>query len=92
MSKSGLDGVFPPTPPDTDKGESDVSSVNSDDDGGRLPLVPRSVEPNEVLAIDAAAPDKHVRRDPRLIRLTGNHPFNCEAPLTTLFEAGECSL
>jgi len=80
--------VFPPSPPDTVKGEEDVSSVNSEDDGGRLPLVPRSVEPTEVLAVDAASPDKHVKRDPRLIRLTGNHPFNCEAPFTTLFEAG----
>ena len=82
-----IEAVFPPTPPDTDKGESDSSSVNSDDGGG-LPRVPRSVEPTEVLAVDANSPDKHVRRDPRLIRLTGNHPFNCEAPLTTLFEAG----
>ena len=87
MSKT-IDAAFPPTPPDTDRGESDSSSVNSDDDGGVLPLVPRSVEPKEVLPVDANSPDKHVRRDPRLIRLTGNHPFNCEAALTTLFEAG----
>jgi len=88
--KTVVEAVFPPTPPDTDKGESDSSSVISEDDCGGLPPVPRSVEPAEVLAVDANSPDKHVKRDPRLIRLTGNHPFNCEAPLTTLFEAGAC--
>jgi len=81
--------VFPPSPPLTDKGESDTSSLSDDEFGGSIPLPPESIEPTEVLAVDAASPDKHVPRDPRLIRLTGNHPFNCEAPLTDLFNAGE---
>jgi nitrate reductase (NAD(P)H) len=33
-------------------------------------------------------PDKHVERDPRLIRLTGLHPFNVEAPLSDLYNEG----
>src|SRR5271156_3828363 len=80
--------VFPPSPPLTEKTDSDSSSLRSDDDGGTIPLPPHSVEPAEILPIDLASPDKHVPRDPRMIRLTGNHPFNCEAPLTELFESG----
>ena len=49
---------------------------------------PVSVVPKEILLVDLASPDKHVRTDPRLIRLMGNHPFNCEAHLPDLFEAG----
>jgi nitrate reductase (NAD(P)H) len=40
------------------------------------------------LNIDKATPDAHVPRDPRLIRLTGVHPFNVEPPLTDLFNEG----
>ena len=37
---------------------------------------------------DAATPDKWVPRHPRLVRLTGRHPFNCEPPLPDLMERG----
>ena len=80
--------MFPPSPPLTDKAESDTSSLNDEEFDGAIPLPPESINPTEILSIDAASPDKHVPRDPRLIRLTGNHPFNCEAPLTDLFNAG----
>ncbi|KAL5342397.1 nitrate reductase [NADPH] [Aspergillus crustosus] len=53
-----------------------------------IPLPPPSKEPSAVLSIDKATPDNHVPRDPRLIRLTGVHPFNVEAPLTPLFQEG----
>ncbi|KAK2801962.1 hypothetical protein FQN50_007518 [Emmonsiellopsis sp. PD_5] len=53
-----------------------------------IPLPPPSTQPTEVLEIDKNTPDKHVPRDPRLIRLTGVHPFNVEAPLTALFDEG----
>ncbi|KAL4900354.1 nitrate reductase [NADPH] [Aspergillus multicolor] len=53
-----------------------------------IPLPPPSKEPSEVLSLDQATPDSHVRRDPRLIRLTGVHPFNVEPPLTPLFKEG----
>ena len=80
--------MFPLTPPLSDKGESDTSSIYSDDEGGTLIFPPVSLAPTTILPVDANSPDKHVPRDSRLIRLTGNHPFNSEAPLTDLFEAG----
>ncbi|RAK82954.1 nitrate reductase [Aspergillus costaricaensis CBS 115574] len=53
-----------------------------------IPLPPPSKEPTEVLNIDKPTPDYHVPRDPRLIRLTGVHPFNVEPPLTALYDEG----
>ncbi|SPO06985.1 probable nitrate reductase [Cephalotrichum gorgonifer] len=41
-----------------------------------------------VLEKDSGTPDDHVPRDGRLIRLTGVHPFNAEAPLTPLYQEG----
>lgn len=40
------------------------------------------------LQVELKTKDKHVRRDERLIRLTGSHPFNCEAPLSLLYDQG----
>ncbi|KAH7296256.1 hypothetical protein KP509_26G016000 [Ceratopteris richardii] len=37
---------------------------------------------------DAETPDSWIRRHPCLIRLTGRHPFNSEAPLSRLMEHG----
>ncbi|KAK4450705.1 hypothetical protein QBC34DRAFT_296811 [Podospora aff. communis PSN243] len=51
------------------------------------PLPPKS-RPNQVLPEDLKTPDNFVERDPRLIRLTGIHPFNVEAPLTDLYDEG----
>ena len=42
----------------------------------------------EVDSRDAATPDKWVPRHPKLVRLTGRHPFNCEPPLPDLMERG----
>ncbi|XRM41163.1 hypothetical protein ABZX51_004453 [Aspergillus tubingensis] len=53
-----------------------------------IPLPPPSKQPTEVLNIDKPTPDYHVPRDPRLIRLTGVHPFNVEPPLTALYDEG----
>lgn len=41
-----------------------------------------------MLPEDLRTPDKHVPRDPRLLRLTGVHPFNVEPPLTELWNEG----
>lgn len=41
-----------------------------------------------ILDIDSKTKDSHVARDERLLRLTGTHPFNCEAPLTLLYDQG----
>lgn len=54
-----------------------------------IPLPPPSKVPTEILSIDKNTPDHHVPRDPRLIRLTGVHPFNVEPPLTPLFNEGK---
>ena len=76
--------LLPPTPPASDEGKPDLSS----DDEVQLPVPPPTIIPTQVLDIDLKTPDAHVPRDPRLIRLTGVHPFNVEAPLTALFKEG----
>ena len=72
---------LPPTPP-YDEDASDSS------DEVELPLPPCSIEPAETLEVDKKTPDAWVPRDPRLIRLTGVHPFNVEAPLSAMFNEG----
>ncbi|KAJ5082493.1 nitrate reductase (NADPH) [Penicillium argentinense] len=54
-----------------------------------FPLPPPSVNPTTILDVDKGTPDSHVPRDPRLIRLTGVHPFNVEPPLTALYKEGD---
>jgi len=76
--------ALPPTPPETDDGASNSSADAQVD----IPLPPPSTTPEKVLDVDLKTPDAHVPRDPRLIRLTGVHPFNVEAPLTDLFNEG----
>lgn len=53
-----------------------------------IPLPPRHSGVSAVLYKDKDTPDNHVPRDSRLIRLTGVHPFNAEAPLTPLYSDG----
>ncbi|CAE6358002.1 unnamed protein product [Rhizoctonia solani] len=53
-----------------------------------FPALPKSAPPTLVSSQDAQTPDNWVKRDDRLIRLTGKHPFNCEAKLGDLFAAG----
>ncbi|KAI1124931.1 nitrate reductase [Nemania abortiva] len=95
---------FLPSPPDTDRESTDSSPAQSDSEtaiprpnrSNRLrarnlppyPLPPKSRSDNTVLAEDVRTPDNHVVRDPRLIRLTGIHPFNVEAPLSDLYDEG----
>ncbi|KAK3318343.1 hypothetical protein B0H66DRAFT_477126 [Apodospora peruviana] len=55
--------------------------------GRPYPLPPRARQIH-VLPEDLKTPDNHVERDPRLIRLTGIHPFNVEAPLSDLYDEG----
>ena len=52
------------------------------------PLPVKTTKPTEILECDQNTADNHVPRDKRLIRLTGIHPFNCEAPLSDLFDSG----
>ncbi|GAB1518037.1 Cytosolic Fe-S cluster assembly factor nar1 [Rhizoctonia solani] len=53
-----------------------------------FPALPESTPPSQVSSLDVQTPDNWVVRDGRLIRLTGKHPFNCEAKLSDLFAAG----
>ena len=76
---------LPPSPPQTNDSLSDQESTKEENE---IPSPPPSRNPTEILDIDAKTPDKHVPRDPRLIRLTGVHPFNVEAPLSALFNEG----
>ncbi|KAL6719833.1 hypothetical protein ACLMJK_001754 [Lecanora helva] len=73
---------LPPSPPQTDE------NVSDHNDDVEIPLPPPTNIPTEVLQVDKKTPDAHVARDPRLIRLTGVHPFNVEAPLSALFNEG----
>jgi nitrate reductase (NAD(P)H) len=76
---------LPPTPPESTIAETECATPANEPE---FPLPPPTPVVNEVLAIDKNTPDAHVPRDPRLIRLTGVHPFNVEAPLTDLFNEG----
>lgn len=57
-----------------------------------VPLPPSRPPVSNVLDKDRETPDSHVTRDSRLIRLTGVHPFNAEAPLTKLYQEGNMAL
>ena len=73
---------LPPSPPQTEEDRSEPSEEIA------IPLPPPTKIPPRVLDIDQKTPDAHVPRDPRLIRLTGVHPFNVEPPLSALFNEG----
>jgi nitrate reductase (NAD(P)H) len=84
---------LPPTPPDSDHSDSEKQEVskhsaNTTSPTPDFPLPPPSTEPTEVLEVDKKTPDGWLPRDPRLIRLTGVHPFNVEAPLSDLYNEG----
>lgn len=55
----------------------------------KVPLPPPSVNPPEIHELDKNTPDGHVPRDPRMIRLTGAHPFNAEPGVSDLFNQGK---
>ncbi|KAK7957038.1 uncharacterized protein PG986_006260 [Apiospora aurea] len=95
--------ALPPTPPATASHSRDVSSDSDSDTERELrgsrnapspvkstayPLPPKSRSDTTVLPEDLKTPDRHVPRDSRLIRLTGIHPFNTEAPLSELYNEG----
>ncbi|PNY23972.1 Nitrate reductase [Tolypocladium capitatum] len=91
---------FPPTPPTTAR-QSRKGSFDGSTGGRFSPSIleptadsptsyplPRKNGSKGVLPQDLKTPDSHVPRDPRLIRLTGVHPFNVEAPLSDLYDEG----
>lgn len=77
---------LPPTPPETEADSDSNSTASSSEPDFVLP--PPTNPPTQTLEVDKKTPDAHVPRDSRLIRLTGVHPFNVEAPLTDLFNEG----
>lgn len=76
---------LPPTPPGTEDNTSDDDLPERQPD---ITLPPPTSIPTQTLDIDKNTPDAHVPRDSRLIRLTGVHPLNVEAPLSALFNEG----
>jgi nitrate reductase (NAD(P)H) len=78
---------LPPSPPETVDGD-DTKSTSSASAEADYPLPPPANPQPQVLDVDKPTPDAHVPRDSRLIRLTGVHPFNVEAPLTDLYNEG----
>jgi nitrate reductase (NAD(P)H) len=83
---------LPPTPPDSEDSDSEkldiASNLDASSSPSDFPLPPPTTEPTAVLDIDKKTPDNWLPRDPRLIRLTGVHPFNVEPPLSDLYNEG----
>lgn len=78
---------LPPSPPETVDGDDNKSTTSASAEPDFALPPPQNSTP-QVLDIDKPTPDAHVPRDPRLIRLTGVHPFNTEAPLSDLYNEG----
>ncbi|KAF9239851.1 hypothetical protein BU15DRAFT_46396 [Melanogaster broomeanus] len=53
-----------------------------------FPQLPANATPLDVAEPDRESADRWLKRNPDLVRLTGDHPFNCEARLDSLFDAG----
>ncbi|CAF1069859.1 unnamed protein product [Adineta steineri] len=66
----------------------DSKQINSSTKINLFPVPFETEKPTKILECDKKTPDAHVPRDSRLIRLTGVHPFNCEAPLSVLYDSG----
>ncbi|KAI9657269.1 MAG: hypothetical protein M1831_004458 [Alyxoria varia] len=73
--------------PSSSSSSSASYSSSGETDDHELPLPPPP-PPTQVLDEDKKTPDRHVPRDSRMIRLTGLHPYNVEAPLSDLFREG----
>lgn len=67
--------------------EDSLDPSESCHDISSLPPVPKT-EAVQPLSTDSQTPDHWIPRDSRMIRLTGKHPCNVEAPLSALFNAG----
>lgn len=89
-SNSSAFWTSPSTPVSTSPSSEaqDKPSEQSSGFPSHFPTLPTSLPPAVVSAQDTQTPDNWVKRDERLVRLTGKHPFNCEARLGDLFAAG----
>ncbi|XP_065847965.1 nitrate reductase [NAD(P)H]-like [Euphorbia lathyris] len=76
------------------KGKDKDKDLSSDDEGegeDYRDLIRRGnseLEPANVDARDLGSADNWIERNPAMIRLTGKHPFNSEAPLARLMHHG----
>ncbi|GBC07372.1 hypothetical protein RclHR1_07410008 [Rhizophagus clarus] len=64
------------------------SQIKQKEEQKRKDLRSKDVIVTNIDPRDAKTSDNWVPRHPELIRLTGKHPFNCEAPLPLLMEQG----
>jgi nitrate reductase (NAD(P)H) len=88
MHMQQVERQLPPTPPETVVDGEERKDQEVPKSSIPYPLPPPRNSPTSVLEVDKKTPDSHVPRDPRLIRLTGVHPFNVEAPLSALYNEG----
>lgn len=63
-----------------------IANIRNEGRDGDVPSIPPSSETSPFPSLptdarDVGTPDEWVKRDGRLVRLTGKHPFNCEPPL-----------
>ncbi|KAK5113697.1 hypothetical protein LTR62_003324 [Meristemomyces frigidus] len=81
---------LPPTPPESEHSDNEKAELENPSPVVEvdIALPPPSTPPTQVLEPDKKTPDSWLPRDPRLIRLTGVHPFNSEAPLSDLYSEG----
>ncbi|UNI22070.1 hypothetical protein JDV02_007993 [Purpureocillium takamizusanense] len=89
---SSLEATLPPlssSPSSSSSSDSPLLAAGAASESllSHYPLPPANGV-KQVLVEDLKTPDSHVKRDPRLIRLTGVHPFNVEPPLSDLYDEG----
>lgn len=64
-----------------------MRSIRPNDGQGRSPVC-NILYPQEIDEADQFTPDNWVARSTHLMRLTGKHPLNGEAPLSEIYDAG----
>ncbi|KAH9836836.1 uncharacterized protein C8Q71DRAFT_707679 [Rhodofomes roseus] len=97
-SSNSEDGRFSPSSTGTSEASSSSSSRSSSPPPSEeelkviypssFPAIPEDKTPLVTAQADAQTPDRWIHRNTELIRLTGKHPFNAEAPLSALFRSG----
>ncbi|KAF7816901.1 inducible nitrate reductase [NADH] 2-like [Senna tora] len=78
---------YPPFYSDSDS-ETDDEENPSDEWQTHIRNSLTQLEPSVLDPRDEATPDRWIPRNPSLVRLTGKHPFNSEAPLSRLMHHG----
>jgi len=79
---------FPPSLVQHDHAHEDFTVPRGLPSTLNLPEVPTEKACEGIDSLDAGTPDAWIPRDPRMVRLTGKHPFNSEAKLKDLYTQG----